>query len=98
MKSKLLKKRQGGSQNQNFGIEQGQTGVITTGNFNFRTCCHTGIAEQSKILIMNICYPSKSRFSSEATDYESKHEKMTRDILTEYLSDIHENTSVRDGG
>ena len=47
---------------------------------------------------MNICYPSKSRFSTEATDYESKHEKVARDILTEYLSNIHKNISVRDSG
>ena len=49
-------------------------------------------------MIINICYPSKSRFSTEATDYGSKHEKVARDILTEYLSNIHENISVRDSG
>ena len=47
---------------------------------------------------MNICYPSKSRFSTEATNYGSKHEKVARDILTQYLSNIHENISVRDSG
>ena len=48
----------------------------------FRACCHTDIAEPSKSLIMNICYPSKSRFSTEATNYGSKHEKVARDVLT----------------
>ena len=47
---------------------------------------------------MNICYPLKSRFSTEATDYGFKHEKVARDILTEYLSNIHENISVGDSG
>ena len=47
---------------------------------------------------MNICYSSKSWFSTEATDFGSKHEKIARDILTEYLSNIHENISVRDRG
>ena len=45
---------------------------------------------------MKICYPSKSRFSTEATDYGSKHEKLVRDIVIEQLSNIHENISVRD--
>ena len=65
--------------------------VITASNF--RACCHTDIAEPSKSLIMKICYPSKSRISIEATDYGSKHEKVARDILTEYLPNIHENIS-----
>ena len=43
---------------------------------------------------MKICYPSKSRFSTEATDYGSKHEKVARYILSEYLSIIHENISL----
>ena len=47
---------------------------------------------------MNICYSSKSWFSTEATDFGSKHEKIARDILTEYLSNIHENISVKDSG
>ena len=42
---------------------------------------------------MKICYPSKSRITTEATDYGSKHAKVARDILTEYLSNIHENIS-----
>ena len=33
---------------------------------------------------MKICYPSKSRFSTEATDYRFKHEKVARDILSIY--------------
>ena len=73
-----------------------RSGVITASNF--RACCHTDIAEPSKSLITKICYPSNSRFSTEATDYGSKHKKVTRDILTEYLSNIHENISVRDSG
>ena len=73
-----------------------RSGVITASNF--RACCHTDIAEPSKSLIMKICYPSNSRFSTEATDYGSKHKKVTRDVLTEYLSNIHENISVRDSG
>ena len=68
-----------------------RSGVITASNF--RTCCHKDIAEPSKSLIMKICHPSKSRFSTEATDCGSKHEKMARDILTEYLANIHENIS-----
>ena len=47
---------------------------------------------------MNICYSSKSWFSTEATDFGFKHEKIATDILTEYLSNIHENISVRDRG
>ena len=47
---------------------------------------------------MKICYPSKSRFSTEATDYGSKHEKVAMDILTEYQPNIHENISVRESG
>ena len=47
---------------------------------------------------MNICYPITSRFSTEATDYGSKHGKVARDILTEYLSNIDENISVRGSG
>ena len=73
-----------------------RSGVITASNF--RACCHTNIAEPSKSLIMKICYPSKNRFSSEATDYGSKNEKIARDVLTEYLSNIHENVSVTDSG
>ena len=42
---------------------------------------------------MKICYPSKSRFFTETIDYGSKHEKVARDILKEYLSNIHENIS-----
>ena len=72
------------------------SGVITASKF--RACCHTNIAEPSKSLIMNICYPSKSRFSTEAIDYGSIHEKVARDILTEYLSNIYENISVGGGG
>ena len=49
-------------------------------------------------MIIKICYPSKSRFSTEATDYKSKDEKVARDILSEYLSNIHENISVRYSG
>ena len=56
-----------------------RSGVITASNF--RACCHTDIAEPSKSLIMKMCYPSK-RFSTEATDYRSKHEKVARDILS----------------
>ena len=73
-----------------------RSGVITASNF--RACCHTDIAEPSKSLIMKICYPSKSRFSTEATDYGSKHEKMTRDVVIEYLSNVHENISPRYSG
>ena len=72
------------------------SGVITASKF--RACCHTDIAEPSKNLIINICYPSKSRFSTKATDYGSKHEKVARGILIEYLSNIDENISVRDSG
>ena len=95
MKPNLLKKRQGSSLNQNIGIEQVQGLLLITAS-NFGACCHTDTAEPSKSLIIKICYPSKSRFSTEATDYGSKHEKLVRDIVIEQLSNIHENISVRD--
>ena len=57
-----------------------RSGVITASNF--RACCHTDIAEPSKGLIMKICYPSKSRFSTETAEYRSKHEKVATDILS----------------
>ena len=58
-----------------------RSGVITASNF---WAVVIDIAEPSKSLIMKICYPSKSRFSTEATDYRFKHEKVARDILSIY--------------
>lgn len=56
---------------------------------------YKGIDEPSACLSMNICYRSRSSFSTETTYYGSKHEKV---VLTWYLSNIHENMSFRDSG
>ena len=53
--------------------------TITTSNLS--VCCHKDIGEPSKSFIMNICYPSKSRFSTGAIDYGSQRAKVARDIL-----------------
>ena len=89
---KLIEKRQGSSLNQNFGIEQGQ-GLLLLVMVIIQT-----LLASSKNLIMKTCYPSKSRFSTKATDYGSKHEKVTKNILIEYLSNIYENISVIESG
>ena len=52
----------------------------------------------SKSLIMQICYPSKNKFSTEATKYGCEHEKIARSFLTDYLSLKHRDLDVMDCG
>lgn len=47
---------------------------------------------------MNICQQSKSRFSTEATDYGSTHEQVAGDIQRGYRSNVNEVISLRGKG
>ena len=52
-----------------------RAGRITASRF--KSDCHTNLAQPSISLIMAICHPEMSKFSSLATSWGCKHEKIT---------------------
>ena len=52
---------------------QARASVITASRF--KQCCHTDLSQPSKSLILQVCYPSKHKFSTAATKYGIETEK-----------------------
>ena len=52
----------------------------------------------SKSLIMQICYPLKNTFITEATNYGCDNELLARNCLKDYLSTVHQNVEISNCG
>lgn len=75
---------------------EARQGVITASKF--KSCCHSDFSQPSKSLIMQICYPAKCKFTTQATQYGIENEKVARDHLEVYLRELHQDATIKDCG
>ena len=75
---------------------QARSGVITASRF--RQCCHSDVSQPSRSLILQVCYPQKNKFSSDATDYGIKKEKEALSYLECYLKQEHTDVIIKESG
>ena len=73
-----------------------RTGRITASKF--KSACHTDPASPSNSLIMTVCHPELSRFSTEATKWGCNHEEVARKAYGELQMVKHHNFKVSDAG
>lgn len=75
---------------------QARAGVITASRF--KACCHTDLSQPSKSLILQVCYPQKNKFSTEATRFGCKNEKVALSNLEIYLKNEHKDVKMKESG
>ena len=75
---------------------QARAGVITASRF--KACCHTDLSQPSKSLVLQVCYPQKNKFSTEATRFGCDNEKLAISNLEKHLKNEHENVKIKECG
>jgi hypothetical protein len=74
-----------------------RSGRITASKM--KSVCSTDSSNPSQSLIMSICYPSSHQFSSEATAWGLKNEKLAIDKFVQaFIAEGHENVTVENCG
>ena len=73
-----------------------RTGRITASQF--KNACRTDPAFPSHSLIMSICYPELTRFSTEATRWGCQHEWTARETYGSFQKGRHKNFEITDSG
>ena len=64
----------------------------------FKACCHTDLSQPSKSLVLQVCYPQKNKFSTEATRFGCDNEKLALSTLEKHLKNEHENVKIKESG
>lgn len=75
---------------------QMRTGRVTASRF--KAACHTDPACPSASLIMSICHPELSRFSTDATRWGCNHEGTAKNAYLELQKNHHHNFTITDSG
>ena len=75
---------------------QARAGVVTASRF--KACCHTDLSQPSKSLILQVCYPQKNKFSTEATKFGCENEKLALSNLENYLKNEHKDVKIKESG
>ena len=63
-----------------------------------RRVCHTDIKKPSQSLIMQVCYPARTKFSNAATQWGCCHEKKALKVYTNVEGSSHDNFKVTECG
>ena len=62
---------------------------------HMKSVCRTNHSKPARSLLNAICYPEAYRFTTTATQWGCKHEKLAREYYTKVLQEEHDDATVK---